>query len=132
MIQLKLLSGKMAGTVWLARHFPVRIGRATSTDLPIEGDGVWDEHFQIQFVPRSGFRINPAAKASTRINGQPITEPVLLRNGDIIELGAARLQFWLSESRQRALSLREWLTWIVVGAASLGQIGLIYWLLKES
>jgi hypothetical protein len=39
------------------------------------------------------------------------------------------MQFWLSETRQAGLRLREGLTWAGIAAVSLGQIGLIYWLL---
>jgi hypothetical protein len=36
-----------------------------------------------------------------------------LRNGDLIELGAVRLQFWLSETQQQALWPRR-LTWAAI------------------
>ena len=47
MIQLKILTGKMAGTEGLARHFPLRIGRAASSGFRVDDDGVWDSHLEI-------------------------------------------------------------------------------------
>ena len=40
------------------------------------------------------------------------------------------MQFWLSETRQAGLRFREGLTWAGIAAISLGQVGLIYWLLR--
>jgi hypothetical protein len=66
-----------------------------------------------------------------RINGEQMDQSTALRNGDVIELGSLRMQFWLGEPRQRGLRLREGLTWLAIALICLGQIGLIYWLLRE-
>ncbi len=129
MVQLQILSGKKAGTPWGARRFPVRIGRSASADLQLEDDGVWDQHLQINFNPSDGFVLSAESEALTRVNGQPVQQTVL-RNGDAIEIGATKLQFWLSQTRQTGLRFREWLTWAGVAAICLGQIALIYWLLS--
>ena len=55
MLQLKILSGKTAGTEWVARRFPVRIGRASNSDLRLEDDGVWEEHLYLELDPAAGF-----------------------------------------------------------------------------
>jgi hypothetical protein len=129
MIQLNILSGKMAGTVKVARHFPVKVGRCTACDLQVEEQGIWDEHFQIVFDPRKGFILQGRPDALVSVNG-PLTEHTILRNGDIIEIGALKIQFWLAEAVQRGLRVREALVWLIVVAITLGQIGLIYWLLQ--
>jgi len=36
----------------------------------------------------------------------------------------------LSETRQRGLRFREWLTWAGIAAVNLGQVALIYWLIR--
>ncbi len=125
MIQFKFLSGKMAGGSWTARRFPVRIGRLPSADLQLEEQGVWDRHMQIDLDPTEGFVASIASGALAAVNGQAIDRTVL-RNGDIIEIGAVRLQFWLAASRQAGLRIREWLTWLAIAAISLGQVWLIY------
>jgi hypothetical protein len=130
MVQFKILSGKMAGTRWGSRRFPVRIGRGTSADLKSEEDGVWDEHLRLDFNARDGFVLSPQQNALARVNGQPLAHPLALRNGDMIEVGSLKLEFWLTETRQRGLALREWLTWVFIALICLGQVGLIYWLLR--
>jgi pSer/pThr/pTyr-binding forkhead associated (FHA) protein len=129
MIQLKILTGKMAGTTWVARHFPVRIGRAASSDLQLEEQGVWDEHFQIALDGRRGFIVETQPSALATVNGQP-TQQSVLRNGDLIEIGSLKIQFWLGEATQRGLTIRESLVWSIVAAVTLGQIALVYWLIR--
>jgi len=129
MVQLNILSGKMAGDSWSARRFPVRIGRSSKADLQIEENGVWDEHIQIELSPAEGFRLRTQPNAVAIVNSQP-TNDVLLRNGDLIQIGSSKMQFWLSETRQRGLRFREWLTWAGIAAVSLGQVALIYWLIR--
>jgi predicted component of type VI protein secretion system len=129
MVQLKIVSGKQAGFTYVARRFPVRIGRAKAADLEVDEDGVWDQHLQLDFHATDGFCIAALSGGLVRVNGQPI-ERTVLRNGDEIELGALKLRFWLSESRQAGLRVREYLTWAVIASLTLGQVGLIYWLLR--
>ena len=128
MVQLKVLSGKQAGTIWVARRFPVRIGRSASSDFHLEEAGVWDEHLQLGFNPAEGIVLNAQPNALAFVNGQPVSQTVL-RNGDAIEIGSLKMQFWLSETRQAGLRFREGLTWAGIAAISLSQVGLIYWLL---
>lgn len=129
MVQLKLLSGNKAGTIWVARRFPVRVGRHSQNDLRLEEDGVWDQHFSLSFKPREGIWLKSLSQGLTLVNGQSVQE-ILVRNGDLIEVGALKLQFWLNETRQRGFRLREALTWCAIAAISLGQVALVYWLLR--
>ena len=128
MFQLKVLSGKKAGTVWVARRFPVRIGRAAAADLQLEESGVWDQHLKLDLSPEEGIVMSAQPNALAPVNGQP-AHRVVLRNGDAIDVGSLRMQFWLSEARQAGLSFREGLTWAGIAVVSLGQVGLVYWLL---
>ena len=131
MIQLRILSGKRAGAIYVARHFPVRIGRGRGADLRLEEDGVWDQHLLLEFKPSEGVVLKVQPGALARVGGEP-TQQALLRNGDLIETGLLKLQFWLDETRQARLTLREWATWIGIGAISLGQIALVYWLVMKA
>jgi hypothetical protein len=112
----------------LARRFPVRIGRAAAADLQLEESGVWDQHLKLDLSPEEGIVLSAQPNALATVNGQP-AHRVVLRNGDAIDVGSLRMQFWLSEARQAGLSFREGLTWAGITAVSLGQVGLIYWLL---
>ena len=127
MVQLKILSGKKAGTTWVDRRFPVRVGRDPSCDLQFEEHGVWNEHFRIGLNSSAGFVLETQPDALVTANGQPVQRAVL-RNGDTLEIGALKLQFWLGEARQRGLRSAERLVWAVILAVSSGQIALAYWL----
>lgn len=113
MVQFKVLSGKMAGTLVVARRFPFQIGRSAQADLTLEEAGVWEDHLEIQLEPESGFIAVPYGDALITVNGESGRRS-RLRNGDRIEMGAAVLQFWLGETRQRGLRVREWLTWGII------------------
>jgi pSer/pThr/pTyr-binding forkhead associated (FHA) protein len=129
MVQLRFLSGSKAGVSQIARRFPVRIGRSADSDIQLDDAGVWDQHLEIGLKRGEGFVLQTRGLALAAVNSHAATEPVLLRNGDTIELGAARIQFWLAPPRQKALALREWLTWTALATISLSQIALIYFVL---
>lgn len=130
MVQLKILSGKKAGSSWEARRFPVRVGRSAGCDLQLEEAGVWDDHVKISLDPAEGFIIETQADAIANINDQPI-QRASVRNGDAIDLGSVRLQFWLSEAPQRSQAFREVFVWMMITIVCLAQIALVYWLLQE-
>ena len=127
MIQLKILSGNTAGAELVARRFPVRVGRSPQADLRLEEAGVWDSHLLISMDPADGFVLTVQPGALAFINTQPV-ERAILRNGDLIEVGAAKMQFGLSPTRPRGLRFRESLTWIALALLCLGQVALLYWL----
>jgi pSer/pThr/pTyr-binding forkhead associated (FHA) protein len=128
MVQLKVLSGRKAGPTWVARHFPVRIGRSATADLQLEEDGVWDRHLELGLDSNAGIVLSALPDALTTVNGQSVHQAIL-RNGDAIAIGSLRMQFWLSETRQVGWGFREALTGAAIATISLGQVGLIYWLL---
>ncbi len=129
MVQLRVLSGKKAGTAWVSRGFPVRVGRSPAADLKLDDSGVWDQHLRLDFDLARGFVLTAQPNALVAVNGHPVSQAVL-RNGDAIDLGSSRLQFWLAETRQCGLRFREGLTWIGIVVTSVSQVTLIYWLLR--
>ena len=128
MIQLDVLSGNKAGNRTVVRHFPFRVGRAADNDLRLDDDGVWDEHLTLSFQNR-GFNLAVAPSALIAVNGEPFQNQTL-RNGDVITIGSAKLQFWLAAARQRGLRLREMFVWTLLLLVTLGQFILVYWLLQ--
>lgn len=119
----------MAGASLNARRFPVRVGRSPKADIRIEEPGVWEEHIQINNLPGKGFELVAAPAAIVSVNHLPV-QRVLLKPGDNIEIGSARVQFWLSETRQKSSVFRERLTWAGIGLICLVQIALVYLLLR--
>jgi pSer/pThr/pTyr-binding forkhead associated (FHA) protein len=126
-VQLDILTGKQAGTSWVARRLPFSLGRSSPATLVLEEPGVWDRHAEFALRPGEGIAVSSLAEATLNVNGQPVQQ-ALLRNGDVIEAGSVKLRFGLCHTRQRGLWLRETLTWIALAAVCLAQVALIYWL----
>ena len=121
MIQLNILSGRKAGAQSAARRFPFRIGRALGNDLQLDDDGIWDRHLTLEFNRQKGFTLATAQNSLATINGG-LVQTAILRNGDIITLGSAKLQFWLAAARQRGLCLREAFVWALLAVLKLDKI----------
>jgi pSer/pThr/pTyr-binding forkhead associated (FHA) protein len=128
MIQLDVLSGKKAGSRAVVRRFPFRVGRAPENHLQLDDDGVWDQHLALDFHSGS-FNLAVAPSALVAVNGEP-PQNQALRNGDIITVGSAKLQFWLAAAHQRGLRFRELFVWTLISAVTAAQIALIYWLIN--
>ncbi len=128
MVQLQILTGKRAGAQFTAARLPLQIGRAAESDLCLEEPGVWPRHFQIS---RQGLDVVCQAQpdALLSVNGVQVAQAVL-RNGDIISIGALKIQFALSPVRQSGLSVREGLTWAALALLCLAQVLLIYSLMR--
>jgi pSer/pThr/pTyr-binding forkhead associated (FHA) protein len=129
MIQFQILSGKQAGHRWVARRFPVRIGRDVANDLRLEEAGVWDRHCEVRLDAATGFVLAVQSQAILTLNHEPV-QTALLRNGDSLELGSVRLRFWLADPVVRTFRVGEWFVWTLVSAIALGEIALICWLLQ--
>jgi pSer/pThr/pTyr-binding forkhead associated (FHA) protein len=126
MIQLQILTGKQAGARWVARRFPVRVGRDTTSDLRLEEDGVWDRHCELSFDSVQGIVLAVQPNALLTVNQESVSSPHRLRNGDSIELGSVRLRFWLADPALRSSRIREWFVWALIAAMCLGQVALVY------
>ncbi len=129
MIQLHILSGKKAGTLFIPHHLPMTAGRS-SPDLCLVDDGVWDHHFQLTSDPDQGILIRAEKNALLQINGQPVQQAVL-HNGDLIAAGATSMRFDLGPVHQASLALREAFTWSGLVLLFLFLLALIFRLAKH-
>jgi pSer/pThr/pTyr-binding forkhead associated (FHA) protein len=129
MIQLNILSGKKAGAQLVARHFPFRIGRTAGNDLQLEDDGVWGSHLTLALQNPGGITLAVAANALVTVNGRDVRSATL-RNGDLLNVGSAKIQFWLAPARQHGLRLREGFVWALLAFIAAVQFALIYWLIR--
>jgi hypothetical protein len=127
MIQLHVLTGAAAGLRSEANHFPMSVGRSFRCMVIIQDPGVFDQHFEIQFSPE-GFILQANPHSVVAVNGAQ-TERALLRNGDVISAGFAKIQFWLGAMTQRSLRLREAAVWLLIIAVAVAQVYLILRLL---
>jgi predicted component of type VI protein secretion system len=129
MLQLEILYGRQAGFLWDSRRFPVCVGRGSQCDLQIEADGVWERHFEISLAAETGFHLRTCADAVVMINQVPVAT-ARLKNGDMLTVGAAKLAFRLSPTRQSSLRWREWSVWLLLAGVTTGQALLVNWLLR--
>ena len=124
MIEFQVLSDKVAGVSKTARHFPVRVGRGVENDLRLEEAGVWDRHFSIEFDPAAGFTLQAEHDALVSVNQQPVRSCVL-RVGDSIEFGSARLRFWIAPPARRGLRWRGIMVWALIVAVMVFEIWIL-------
>lgn len=129
MVQLTFLSGKLAGGHYDVRQFPFIIGRSAAAHCRVEEEGVWDQHLRISVQQPEGFVLSVQPEAIASVNGQ-LVQQAMLRNGDIISIGASKIRFLLGPTRQRSLAWREYATWVAFVALCLSQVALIYWLMS--
>lgn len=113
----------------LVTRFPWIVGRSSDAHTRIEEPGVWDRHIEINLDLQKGFVLTSDERALAVVNGQS-SSTCVLRNGDIIEAGAVKMQFWLAAVRQRPMAWREYAVWAFLALLCLGQIALVYWLLS--
>lgn len=128
MVQLHILSGPKAGGFQAVRRFPFHVGRAVDNDLSLDAAGVWDYHLVLDLQKNEGFTLQTIEQSFATVNDHP-QNSVLLRNGDIISFGSAKIQFWITSPGQRGLRPRELFVWVLLILVTLGQFALIYWLL---
>jgi pSer/pThr/pTyr-binding forkhead associated (FHA) protein len=129
MVVLKILAGTRAGTEFSLRKFPFQIGRSSSAQICLPEAGVWDRHLEIALDDSGAFSLRTEKGALAAVNGDPV-EQTALKNGDLIEIGALKIRFGLSPTRQQSLTFRELATWCALGLLSLGQIAIVYWLAR--
>ena len=128
MIQFQVLSGKQAGDRWIARRFPVRIGRDADNDLRLSDPGIWNRHCNVILDPELGCVLVAQPDALLTVNSES-QQTTRLRNGDTIELGDVRLRFWLADPVLRTFHMNEWLVWLLIAGVALGQAAVAFWLI---
>lgn len=129
MIQLRVLNGRRAGTEYLARDFPVTVGRASGNTVRLAEPGIWDQHLEIQLTETRSFLLSKHDEASATLNDEPLTDEARpVRNGDRIGLGELQLQFSLSPTSQRNPKILETFFWATLVLIALTQVVVIYFL----
>lgn len=124
MVCLRVLCGSTAGREFVARRFPLLVGRAKDADVRIEDPGVWEHHFQLEWDREEGILLTAGEEAVTRVDGRPVCRE-RLRNGSVIEAGSARLQFTLSPVVQRSMRWRERCVWGGLGCLVMVELAIL-------
>lgn len=71
----------------LAVNGPVIVGRSPGADIVIGAGYVSGRHAKFQLMGKNLFVEDLGSKNGTAVNGQLITEPVALRNKDVVTIG---------------------------------------------
>ena len=124
MIQFRLLSGKRAGEAAVAREFPWTIGRESEASWRLDEPGVWEHHAVLSLQMPEGILLTARADATALVNGKRV-QTAVLRGGDVIELGSAKLLFGLSDAAQKGLRVREAMPWLGLAALVISEWFLI-------
>ncbi len=95
MAHLFVEDGKKRKTLELPPDVPAKIGRALGQSIVLEDGGASREHCLIERTPGGWLLRDLGSRNGTRLNGRPVLkeEPLLLRPGDRVEIGAACLTF---------------------------------------
>lgn len=72
---------------------PATVGRSSEASITLRDGTVSRMHFRVGFGAGTYVLENLSQTNQTRLNGVPITAPVILPNGSTIEAGATRLGF---------------------------------------
>lgn len=111
MIALQVLHGKRLGLNYQTGRFPFTVGRSAEDEMQLPDQGVWDRHLSITLTSE-GYHFQTADSALLLVNSQRATSG-RLRNGDLLEIGGAKIQFLLAAALQPSLAIRETKTWLV-------------------
>lgn len=128
LIQVQVQSGMAAGHTIAVNQLPIRLGRGKGCQLQLADHGVWEQHAELDINESGQFILRRHPEAGVMINGEPAEECTALCNGDAIELGSAKLQFWLGTVRQKNLAAREAAAWALLAAVTVAEVILLLWL----
>ena len=128
MVQLNILSGEYQQQFVKSNTFPIRIGRGENCQLQLVDTGIWENHLELNLNEKHHFTIRTASDATAMVNGKPLKGVQLLRNGDLIEIGLVKIQFWLGTVQQKNLGIREAAVWALLLAVTMAEIYLLFWL----
>lgn len=120
MVQLHVLTGAEAGKRFDGKSFPLKVGRGARNSVSLADPGVFEEHFSIDFT-HEGFVLSTRQDAPITVNGENSAGGIL-RNGDVIGAGLAKVQFWLGPMRQLGLKAREIFAWLLVAGMAALQV----------
>ena len=128
MVQLNILSGEYEQQFVKSNAFPILIGRGEDCHLQLVDTGIWENHLELNLNEKHHFTIRTASDATAMVNGQPLEGGQLLHNGDLIEIGMVKIQFWLGSVEQKNLGIREAAAWALLLSVTVAEIYLLFWL----
>jgi predicted component of type VI protein secretion system len=128
MVQLNILSGEYQHQFVNSNTFPLHIGRGENCHLQLVDKGVWENHLELNLNMEHHFTIRTTSDATAMVNGKPLEGIQPLHNGDLIEIGMVKIQFWLGSVQQKNLGIREAAAWALLLSVTIAEIYLLFWL----
>jgi hypothetical protein len=91
---VQVASGRQEGRIYLLAHKKCRLGLDERAEIGIFGDpAVARRHAEIESTAGGYILRQLADRATTRVNGRPVTDSHPLQDGDRIELGRTQIVF---------------------------------------
>jgi len=128
-VQFQVLSGADSGRTFSPARLPATVGRSASDTIQLTDPGVWEGHLRCDYGVGNRVLLTVCPDADARVDRDTFKERNLV-NGDVIELGAARLQLWLSPTQLATHCTREIVTWVGLATFVLLQVILIHLLVS--
>jgi DNA-binding winged helix-turn-helix (wHTH) protein len=91
---------------WFLSEGPNVVGRDRDCAVPIDSVTVSRRHAQIVVTDGEATVEDLGSKNGTRVNGEPVVEPIALRDGDEIEVGSVMIGYRLMDSAQSTITRR--------------------------
>lgn len=88
---------------------------------------MWESHASIELTADGFFRLIALSEGLVCVEGLSVTE-ARVKNGDIIDIGAAKMVFHLARAQQRGLAIREGFLWLILLTLPIGELLLMFWL----
>lgn len=108
MASLLVTKGLSRGDFYPLKDAPLTLGRASDADGQVIDDNVSRQHVRFEWdaTARLHSVTDLGSRNGTRVNGEQVTGPALLRDGDEITLGATTIRFTTQDfpNRENALS----------------------------
>jgi hypothetical protein len=90
---LRIEDGKFAGRRYVFDQAEVVLGRTPENDVVVPDDGASRKHARIS-QDGEAYKVEDMHSSNgTRVNGQPLTRPLSLRDGDLVQIGDVTFKF---------------------------------------
>ena len=99
---LRIEGGKFAGRRYVFDQTEVILGRTPENDVVVPDDGASRKHAKIS-QEGEGYQVEDMHSSNgTRVNGEPLTKPLTLRDGDLVQIGDVTFKFGVQQQAPNA------------------------------
>lgn len=88
-----VVNGNAPGTRIVIPHGKAMIGREENCRIRLDAPGVSRRHAEVTSLDGRTFLADRASRNGSWVNGRPVTSPMELASGDLVQFGEVRLRF---------------------------------------